>query len=93
MKRTIAVGALCACLGVAAGSAFAQGKAPHPKLLSALANLEAGLLDLGSAPADAEGHLKKSQELARKSIDELREAMGASHTAHSHDEAPAKKKK
>jgi hypothetical protein len=88
MKRTIAVGLICAALGVGVG-AWAQkpaAKAPNPKLMNALGNLEAGLQDMGGAPTDPSGHLKKAVDYTRKATDELREAMGMSHHAHSHDE-------
>jgi hypothetical protein len=87
MKKTIAVGAVCAFLGMAMGAAWAgpPPKQPNPKLISALAHLEAGLQDLAGAPADPSGHLKKSADYARKSLDELREAMGIGHNSHSHD--------
>lgn len=92
MKRMFAVGAVCALLGVAVGSASAQKPLP-PKVMSVLGHLEMGLQEMGDLPADPGGHMKKSQELLRKSIDEFREAAGIGHSAHSHDEAPAKKKK
>ena len=88
MKKTIAVGAVCACLGVAVGAAWAgpPAKGPNPKLLNSLGHIEAALQDMGSVPPDPSGHLKKAVDYARKTTDELREAMGLGHTAHSHDE-------
>lgn len=88
MKKTIVVGALCACFGIAVGAAWAgpPPKGPNPKLMSALGSLESGLQDMAGAPADPSGHLKKAVDYTRKATDELREAMGMGHHAHSHDE-------
>jgi hypothetical protein len=87
MKRTIAVGALCASLGLAVGTAWA-GNPPeklNQALVQPLAQLEGALQIMASQPADPSGHLKKAVDYVRKAVDELREAMGAAHHPHSHD--------
>jgi hypothetical protein len=86
MKRTIAVGVLCASFGLAVGAAWAgPSEKLNQALVQPLAQLEGALQIMASQPGDPSGHLKKSVDYVRKAVDELRESMGAAHHPHKHD--------